>query len=146
MKTIYESFSEDDTASVGAALAAKCRGGEVIKLSGGLGAGKTAFVKGFVKNAAENSADVVSSPTFSIMNIYSGTKFPIYHFDTYRVKNSVEFEYSVGLDYFEGNGVCLVEWAEIIEDVLPCTAISVFIENDPSVGGDYRKITVTFPD
>ncbi|MBR1883368.1 MAG: tRNA (adenosine(37)-N6)-threonylcarbamoyltransferase complex ATPase subunit type 1 TsaE [Clostridia bacterium] len=80
----------------------------------------------------------VSSPTFTIVNEYSADKFKIFHFDVYRLKNSIEFENTIGTDYF-GNGVCIIEWGEIIEDILPQDVIFIQIEK---INENERKFNV----
>ena len=113
----YECRTTEETRALGAAVAAIAAAGEVYALVGGLGAGKTEFVRGFV---AELNADaVVRSPTFSIVNTYSDGPYPIHHFDFYRLSDESEL-YELGFDdYTYGEGVCLIEWADMFVDALP---------------------------
>jgi tRNA threonylcarbamoyladenosine biosynthesis protein TsaE len=101
--------------------------------------GKTVFTKGFALGLGID--EHITSPTFTIVNEYKG-KFPFYHFDVYRIGDPDEM-YDIGYEeYFFGDGVCLVEWAELIEELIPETAIHITIEKNLEKGIDYRKITV----
>ncbi len=124
---IVESFSLEDTFKVGAMCAKDAKIGDVFCLYGDVGAGKTAFTKGFAK--ALNIEDDVTSPTFNIVQVYEGTK-TLYHFDVYRIDDINEME-NIGFDdYLFGNGVCIIEWAEIVEELLPEDKIVVKITKD----------------
>ncbi len=124
---IVESFSLEDTFKVGETCAKEAKIGDVFCLYGDVGAGKTAFTKGFAK-ALEIKEDVVS-PTFNIVQVYEGTK-TLYHFDVYRIDDINEME-NIGFDdYLFGNGVCIIEWAEIVEELLPDNKIVVKITKD----------------
>jgi tRNA threonylcarbamoyladenosine biosynthesis protein TsaE len=131
--------SAEETRRLGAKLAATARAGDVFSLNGGLGCGKTEFVRGFVE-ALSGGADV-RSPTFSIVNTYQTPNFPIHHFDFYRIEDIREFA-SIGLDeYLCGDGVCLVEWGEMYPEVLPETAKRInFTEIDETT----REIEARF--
>ena len=137
---VYESYSAEDTARIAGELAKGLKGGEFIAMYGELGAGKTAFVQGLARALGIDRP--VTSPTFTIVNEYEG-RLPLYHFDVYRIGSSDEME-EVG--YFDkldrADGVCLIEWSVLIEDVIPEDAINVEIKKDNSKGFDYRKITV----
>lgn len=117
------SNSPQDTESIGAKIASKLKGDEVIALFGGLGMGKTAFTRGLC--SALGITDGVSSPTFALVNDYSG-KFRVYHFDMYRV-NTWDDLYSTGFFDYIGNGVLVIEWSENIEGALPENAVRITI-------------------
>lgn len=109
--------SDVETAALGARCAGSCRIGDVVALSGDLGAGKTQFVKGFVAGAGSDTE--VTSPTFTLVHEYTGGRFPVYHFDWYRLE-SPEAVLRIGLDeYLFGDGVCVIEWADRFRELLP---------------------------
>lgn len=136
-----ETYSAQDTFNYAKELAEKACPGELYLLSGELGTGKTVFAKGFAEGIGVK--DCVNSPTFTIMQIYENGRIPFYHFDVYRISDCSEM-YELGYEeYFFGNGVCLVEWAELISELLPDDAVYIKIEKDMDKGFDYRKITVT---
>ena len=114
------SSSIEQTRAAGARLARLAAAGDVYSLDGGLGSGKTEFARGFASALTDEAQTArVHSPTFSIVNTYSTKKFPIYHFDFYRIEDKREFM-SIGLDeYIYGDGVCLIEWGGLFPDVLP---------------------------
>lgn len=125
MKKII-SHSLNQTMEIGESLAKDCRGGEVFAFFGGLGMGKTAFIKGLAKGLGI-SADV-TSPTFALVNEYKSEKFTLYHFDMYRI-NTWEDLYSTGyFDYLETDSILAVEWSENIENALPDGAVYIKIE------------------
>ncbi|HIU57624.1 MAG TPA: tRNA (adenosine(37)-N6)-threonylcarbamoyltransferase complex ATPase subunit type 1 TsaE [Candidatus Ornithomonoglobus merdipullorum] len=137
MKYITNSYEE--TERVAAELAKSLKGGEVIAMYGDLGAGKTAFVRGLAR--ALGIEGHITSPTFTIMNAYNG-RLPLYHFDVYRIADPDEM-YEIGCDeYIGSDGVCVIEWAELIEDILPDEYIKVNIKKDSEKGDDYREITI----
>ena len=137
---IRETFSEKETYDLGKELGAKAVPGQVVCIDGDLGVGKTVFTKGFAKGLGVEE-DVVS-PTFTIIQIYDEGNLPLYHFDVYRIGEPEEM-YEIGFeDYFYGEGVCLIEWASLIEELLPENAVRIRIEKDLEKGFDYRKITV----
>lgn len=137
---IYESRSPEDTLRLGRELAQKAQPGDVIALAGDLGAGKTVFTKGFAEGLGIE--EPVNSPTFTILQIYEEGRIPLYHFDVYRIEDAEEMM-EVGLDeYLEGNGVCLIEWAGRIADLLPVRTIIVRIEKDLQKGVDYRRVMI----
>ena len=137
---IIESFSAQDTFEAGRRLAESASAGEIYALHGDLGVGKTVFTKGFAEGLG--ITEPVCSPTFTILQIYEEGRLPLYHFDVYRIEEPEEME-EVGLDeYLFGEGVCLIEWADRIEDMIPDTARRIVIEKDLSTGLDYRRITV----
>ena len=125
----YISNSEFDTMTFAKKLATKLNKGDIIILSGDLGTGKTKFVEGFLSNF--NLQDEISSPTFNIVNEYEKDDIVIYHFDVYRLSDSSEF-YEIGGEEFFDNGICLIEWGEIIEDAIPAEHITIKFERDNS--------------
>ena len=131
--------SEAETKEVAKKFAERLTPGAIVALLGDLGAGKTAFTKG-VAEFFEIEGDV-SSPTFTVVNEYNG-KLDIYHFDAYRLENVDADNCDWMDDYFFGDGVCLIEWAQNIEAVLPEGYYEVKIEKNPNMGDDYREITV----
>lgn len=139
-ESIMESFSEKDTFNIGKELGEKCKPGDIILLNGDLGVGKTVFTKGFGKGLGIE--EPISSPTFTIMQIYEEGRIPLYHFDVYRIADIEEMDEIGYEDYFYGEGVCLIEWAELTEEILPDKCMSVTIEKDLEKGFDYRKITI----
>ena len=138
MKT-YITSSEKETFALGAELAKELNEGAVVALSGDLGCGKTAFVKGVVSYFG--NSDDVTSPTFTLVNEYDG-EMPVYHFDVYRLENASVDECDWMDDYLFGEGVCLIEWADMIKPVLPRETVWVKFEKLPEKGEDYRKITI----
>ena len=140
MTTIVDSYSEKDTEAVAKELGEKCLPGDVFALVGDLGVGKTAFAKGFARGLEIEEAIV--SPTFTIVQIYERGRMPLYHFDVYRIGDISEMDEIGYEDCFFGEGVSLVEWADMIEPVMPKETVWVTIEKDLSKGTDYRKITI----
>jgi tRNA threonylcarbamoyladenosine biosynthesis protein TsaE len=115
--------------------------GDIYCLNGDLGVGKTVFTQGFAKGLGIE--EPVSSPTFTILQEYESSRLPLYHFDVYRIEDVLEME-EVGYDdYFYGDGVCLIEWAERIQEILPMNYITITIKKDLEKGFDYREITVS---
>ena len=136
----YESHSYDDTARIAAEFANTLKGGEFIAMYGDLGAGKTAFVQGLAR--ALGIVQHVASPTFTIVNEYEG-RLPLYHFDVYRIADPDEM-YEIGYDdYLDSGGVCIVEWAELIEELFPEDYIKISILKDEEKGFDYRHIIIS---
>ena len=138
---VYETNSPDETFKIGAEFGKKAEKGQIIALTGDLGVGKTLFSKGFAKGLGITEA--VSSPTFTIVKVYEGGRLPFYHFDVYRIADTDEMDEIVLDDYLFGEGASLIEWADLIEELIPDEAVRVLIEKDPSKGFDYRKITVS---
>ena len=137
---IYESFSDKDTLKAACDFSKNLKVGAIICLDGELGAGKTVFVKGIALGLGIKE-DIVS-PTFTIMQVYKGGLLPLYHFDAYRIADIDEM-YEIGFeDYLFGSGVCIIEWSELIEDIIPDSAIKIRIDRDVQKGLDYRRITV----
>jgi tRNA threonylcarbamoyladenosine biosynthesis protein TsaE len=144
MKGIYDmkidSYSAADTFEIGYQMGVKARKGDIYCLSGDLGVGKTVFTQGFAKGLG--TRDAVNSPTFTIIQEYTDGRLPFYHFDVYRIGDIEEMEEIGYEDYFYGGGVCLIEWAELIEELLPGDRTRIMIKKDLSKGFDYREITV----
>lgn len=137
---IYESHSAEETFEIGKQIGQTAKPGQIICLNGDLGVGKTVFTKGFAKGL--EIEEEVNSPTFTIIQIYDDGRLPLYHFDVYRIGDPEEM-YEIGFeDYFYGEGVCLIEWSTLIEELIPEDAIEVKIEKDLDKGLDYRTITV----
>lgn len=139
-KYIAESLTWQDTFSLGEKLGRDVGGGTVICINGDLGAGKTVFTQGFAKGLGID--EPVSSPTFTIVQEYHTGRIPFYHFDVYRIGDVSEMEDIGYEDYFFGNGVCLIEWACLIKEIIPKEAIAVTIEKNLEKGFDYRLITI----
>ena len=138
---IYETTSPEETFALGEEFGKKAEKGQIIALTGDLGVGKTLFSKGFAKGLG--ISEPVSSPTFTIVKVYEGGRLPFYHFDVYRIADPDEMD-EIGLDdYLFGEGASLIEWADLIEELIPDEAVRVVIEKDPEKGFDYRKITVS---
>ena len=138
--TVYESFSEEMTFNIGKELGKKADKGEVICLEGDLGVGKTVFTKGFAEGL--DIEDNIDSPTFTIVQEYLEGRIPLYHFDVYRIGDISEMDEIGYEDYFFGEGVCLIEWASRIEELLPESAVHIKIEKDLAKGFEYRRVVV----
>lgn len=137
---VIETRSPKETFQFGVELAKNAMPGQVFTLTGDLGVGKTVFTQGFAKGLGIE--EPVNSPTFTIVQIYEGGRLPFYHFDVYRIGDVEEMD-EVGFDdYVMGEGVSLIEWANLIEEILPEHRTEVTIEKDLQQGFDYRKITV----
>lgn len=137
---IVESFNEKDTREFARSLGERAKEGQVYCLIGDLGVGKTVFTQGFAEGLGVE--DWVNSPTFTIVQEYRDGRLPFYHFDVYRIGDPEEM-YEVGFDdYVYGEGVSLIEWANLIEDILPHDSITVSINKDLEKGFDYRKIAI----
>ncbi len=136
-----ESRSEEETFLQGEKCGRKARAGQVFCLYGDLGAGKTVFTRGFA--AGLGVREPVTSPTFTIVQEYEDGRLPLYHFDVYRISDPDEM-FEVGFfDYLERDGVCFIEWADQIEEILPENRTEIRIEKDLSRGEEYRRISVT---
>ena len=139
-KQILDSLSEKETFAIAKQLAENAQAGEIYCLSGDLGVGKTVFTQGLADGLA--ITEPISSPTFTIIQVYEEGRMPFYHFDVYRIGDIEEMEEIGYDDYFFGEGICLIEWANLIEEILPSNIIAITIEKDLEKGFDYRKITV----
>ena len=135
----FISNSPDETQAFAADMAKRLSAGDVLCLYGDLGAGKTAFVQGLAKGLGID--EPITSPTFTIVNEYEG-RLPLYHFDVYRIADSDEM-YEVGFDeYVYGEGVSVIEWPQLIADILPDKRYDIEIKKDLEKGENYREITV----
>lgn len=138
---IYESFSIEDTKLIARNIGQKANAGDIYCLNGDLGSGKTLFCKGFAEGLVIK--DNITSPTFNIMNIYEG-RIKLYHFDVYRIKNIDEM-YDTGYEeFFFGDGVCLVEWSNLISELIPKGSTQINIFKDLKKGENYRVIEVNY--
>ena len=137
---LYETNSEAETFILGRKLGEDAKAGQVFTLIGDLGVGKTVFTKGLARGLG--ITEPVNSPTFTILQIYEEGRLPFYHFDVYRISDVEEMEEIGYEDYFYGDGICLIEWANLIEEILPERFIQITIEKDLQKGFDYRKITL----
>ena len=137
---VIETNSPEETFRVGKELGEKAYAGQVFTLTGDLGVGKTVFTQGLAKGLGIE--EPVNSPTFTIVQEYDGGRLPFYHFDVYRIGDVEEME-EVGFDdYVMGEGVSLIEWADLIREILPKKRTEILIEKDLERGFDYRRITV----
>ena len=134
----FISHNETDTKNFAKNLAKICKSKDIIVLTGDLGSGKTKFTEGFLSYF--NLEDEISSPTFTIVNEYTSDNINIYHFDVYRLEDSDEF-YAMGGDEYFSKGICLIEWGEIIEDILPKPYTKVVFSKDDT-NEDYRKLDI----
>jgi tRNA threonylcarbamoyladenosine biosynthesis protein TsaE len=137
---VYETNGEKETWEIGFALAREAKAGNVYTLTGDLGVGKTVFTKGFA--AGLGITEPVSSPTFTIVLQYDSGSLPFYHFDVYRIGDVEEMDEIGFEDYVYGDGVSMIEWANLIEEILPNNCRNILIEKDLEKGFDYRKITI----
>ena len=137
---ITETFSEKETRALGEELGRKAVPGSLYTLTGDLGTGKTVFTQGFARGLG--ITEHVNSPTFTIVQEYDGGRLPFYHFDVYRIGDLEEMDEIGYEDYFYGDGVCLIEWAELIEELLPLKRTASRIEKDLEKGFDYTRITI----
>ncbi|MGL4361816.1 MAG: tRNA (adenosine(37)-N6)-threonylcarbamoyltransferase complex ATPase subunit type 1 TsaE [Cellulosilyticaceae bacterium] len=136
---VFNSLTEEETFEFAYKLATEAKKGEIYCLIGDLGVGKTIFSKGFAKGLGIEES--ITSPTFTIVQQYDAD-IPLYHFDLYRIADYDELDFIGYEDYFYGEGICLVEWANNVPDAIPSTAKWIYIDKDLEKGFDYRKITV----
>ena len=137
---LIETNSPEETYELGRKIGQEAKNGTVFALTGDLGTGKTVFTKGLA--AGLGITEHVSSPTFTILQIYEGGRCPFYHFDVYRIGDISEMDEIGYEDCFYGDGVCLVEWANLIRELLPEHYMEITIDKDMKRGFDYRKITL----
>ena len=137
---VIDSFCAKDTYELGEKIGQMAKPGMVISLTGDLGVGKTVFTQGLAKGLGIE--EPVNSPTFTIVQVYEEGRLPLYHFDLYRIGDIEEMDEIGYEDYFYGEGVCLIEWADLIREILPEQMCRVTIEKDLEKGFDYRKITL----
>ena len=137
---IIETHDPEETFEVGRKIGMNAKPGQIYTLTGDLGVGKTVFTQGVA--AGLGITEPVNSPTFTIIQEYEDGRLPVYQFDVYRIGDLAEMEEIGYDDYFFGQGICLIEWAELIEEILPEKRIEVTIEKDLEKGFEYRKITI----
>lgn len=135
-----ETFSAKETFALGQQIGENAVSGDVYTLIGDLGVGKTVFTQGVARGLGIKEA--VNSPTFTILQVYDEGRLPFYHFDVYRIGDVEEMDEIGYEDYFYGDGVCFIEWADLIEEILPEHYRKITISKDLSKGTDYRKITI----
>lgn len=140
-KEIIETHSAQETFALGQRIGLEALPGQVYTLIGDLGVGKTVFTQGVADGLG--ITEPVNSPTFTIVQIYEGGRMPFYHFDVYRIGDVEEMEEIGYEDCFYGEGLCLIEWANLIEEILPEERTEILIEKDLEQGFDFRRITVT---
>ena len=135
-----ETFSPEETFELGRKLGEEAATGSIYTLVGDLGVGKTVFTQGMA--AGLGITEPVNSPTFTILQVYDEGRCPFYHFDVYRIGDVSEMDEIGYEDCFYGEGVCLIEWANLIEEILPEHYTQITISKDLEKGFDYRKISV----
>ena len=137
---IIESFSPEETLELGRKMGREAQPGDVYTLIGDLGVGKTVFTQGIAEGLEIDES--ICSPTFTIVQVYEEGRMPFYHFDVYRIGDVEEMDEIGYEDYFYGEGLCLIEWANLIEEILPDTYTQVTIAKNLEKGFDYRLITI----
>jgi tRNA threonylcarbamoyladenosine biosynthesis protein TsaE len=137
---IIETNSPAETFEAGKNLGQGANPGDIFTLNGDLGVGKTVFTQGVA--AGLGVTEYVNSPTFTIVQVYESGRLPFYHFDVYRIGDIEEMDEIGYEEYFYVDGVCIIEWAELIEELIPQNARHITIEKDLEKGFDYRKITI----
>ena len=137
---IIETRSAEETYQLGFEIGQKAKRGQVYTMVGDLGVGKTVFTQGMAKGLEID--EPISSPTFTIVQVYDEGRLPFYHFDVYRIGDIDEMDEIGFEDYVYGEGVSLIEWANLIEEIIPENHIEITIEKDLEKGFDYRKITI----
>lgn len=137
---IIETNSAEETHALGKRIGQEAKPGELYTLTGDLGVGKTVFTQGVADGLQID--EPITSPTFTIVQVYEEGRLPFYHFDVYRIGDIDEMDEIGYEDYFYGDGVSIVEWAELIEELLPEERTDIIIEKDLEKGFDYRKITI----
>lgn len=140
MKQMWETNGPEETFEIGKQLGMEAKPGEVYCLDGDLGVGKTVFTQGFASGLG--ITEPVNSPTFTIVQQYEEGRLPLYHFDVYRIGDVEEMDEIGYEDCFYGEGVCLIEWSTLIQEILPEDAIHITIEKDLEKGFDYRRIQI----
>lgn len=139
-RQVIETYTPEETFAFGEKIGRESIPGQVYTLIGDLGVGKTVFTQGVARGLGIR--EPVNSPTFTIVQIYEDGRMPFYHFDVYRIGDVEEMEEIGYEDYFYGEGICLIEWANLIEELLPAHYSRITIEKDLEKGFDYRKITI----
>lgn len=135
---LYETYSEKETFELGKEFGSRAVPGSIYLLIGDLGVGKTVFTKGFAEGLGVE--DEVTSPTFTIVQVYEEGRIPFYHFDVYRIGDVSEMDEIGYEDYFYGDGVTFIEWADLIKEIIPKEHTRITISKDLEKGFDYRKI------
>ena len=138
--TVIESFSADETLKLGQSLGEQAKPGEVYTLIGDLGVGKTVLTQGIAEGLGID--EPICSPTFTIVQVYEEGRMPFYHFDVYRIGDIEEMDEIGYEDYLYGDGLTMIEWANLIEEILPERRKEIMIEKDLEKGFDYRRITI----
>lgn len=138
--TMIESYSAEETAELGKRLGREAQPGDVYTLVGDLGVGKTVLTQGIALGL--DITEAICSPTFTIVQIYEEGRMPFYHFDVYRIGDIEEMDEIGYEDYFYGEGLTMIEWANLIEEILPAKRKEITIEKDLEKGFDYRRITI----
>ena len=137
---VIETFSAEETLKLGEQMGREAKPGTVCTLVGDLGVGKTVFTQGIARGL--DIEESICSPTFTIVQVYEEGRMPFYHFDVYRIGDIEEMDEIGYEDYFYGEGLTMIEWANLIEEILPKNRIDITIEKDLEKGFDYRKITI----
>ena len=137
---IIETRTPQETFDVGKKIGENAKPGQIYTLTGDLGVGKTVFTQGVA--AGLGITEPICSPTFTIIQEYESGRLPLYHFDVYRIGDIEEMEEIGYEDYFYGEGVCFVEWAELIKELLPKKRVDITIRKNPAKGYDYREILI----
>lgn len=137
---VRESLSAKETFEIGFEMGQNAKPGQIICLDGDLGVGKTVFTQGFAKGLGID--EVVNSPTFTIIQIYEEGRLPLYHFDVYRIGDVCEMDELGYEEYFYSDGVCLIEWSTLIDEIIPENAVKVTIKKNLEKGFDYRLIEI----
>ena len=137
---IIETRSAEDTFALGKKIGEQAKAGDVYTLVGDLGVGKTVFSQGLA--CGLEIEEPINSPTFTIVQVYEEGRLPFYHFDVYRIGDVEEMDEIGFEDYIFGEGVSLIEWSNLIEEILPREKVDIIIEKDLSQGFDYRRITI----
>ena len=137
---VKETFNAKETFEAGYEMGKKALPGQIYCLNGDLGVGKTVFTQGIAKGLG--ITEPVNSPTFTIVQVYEEGRMPFYHFDVYRIGDIEEMDEIGYEDYFYGDGLTMIEWANLIEEILPEHYQQITIEKDIEKGFDYRKITI----
>lgn len=138
---IIETNNAKETFELGVRIGKEAKAGDVYTLIGDLGVGKTVFTQGLAKGLEID--EPISSPTFTIVQVYEEGRLSFYHFDVYRIGDVEEMDEIGYEDYIYGQGVSLIEWSNLIEEILPKKRREITIEKDLEKGFDYRKITIT---
>lgn len=136
----FETYSEEETFALGEKIGREALPGQVYTLLGDLGVGKTVFTQGVAKGL--EIEDAICSPTFTIVQVYEEGRLPFYHFDVYRIGDVEEMDEIGYEDYFYGEGICFIEWANLIEEIIPDNRIQITIKKNLDKGFSYREITV----